>query len=120
METLIPIAIGLGLFGGAFVGYAIATRIVRRIASMGRSSIVHSCAAAVALLALVPAGFLAFVVGGNLGGAWAEVLLGSWAVALGIALGIGLSLSIVLCGAGVLGAFLGVIVSRAIGKQHAA
>ena len=63
---------------------------------MSRHSIVRVCASVVALLALAPARFFAFVVGGNLGGAWAEELLGSWAVVPGIALGIALCLA-VLC-----------------------
>jgi hypothetical protein len=120
MFALIPIAIALGLFGGAFVGYLVAVRLVRRIASMGRLNIVSGFASATGLLALLPAGFVAFVAGGNLGGAWAETVLGPLGVALGIALGVGLLLAVLLCIAAVIGAGLGVVVSRALGKRRAA
>ena len=120
MAALIPIAIALGLFGGAIVGYFVAVRLVGRMAPMGRLSIVNWCASAVGLLALLPAGFVAFVAGGNLGGAWAETFLGPLGVSLGIALGVGLCLAVLLCVAAAIGAALGVVVSRALGKQRAA
>ena len=120
MHTLFAIALAVGLIGGAFLGYALALRFVERIATFGRIGIIRACASGAGLLALLPAGFLAFVVGGNLGGAWAATLLGPWAVTLGIAFGVGPILAVCLCGAGVLGALLGVIVSRVLGEQHAA
>jgi hypothetical protein len=120
MHAVFTIALAVGLFGGAFLGYVLVSRIIQRIATLGRPGVVRACASGAGLLALVPAGFLAFVVGGNLGGAWAAALLGPWAIALGTALGVGLVLAACLCFGGVLGAAFGVIVSRALGKQHAA
>jgi hypothetical protein len=117
---LIPIAIALGLFGGSIVGHLLAVRLVGRIAAMGQRNIVSGCAYAVGLLALLPAGFLAFVTGGNFGGSWAEALVGPSGVALGIGLGIGLCLAVFLFAAAIGGALLGVVVSRALGKQRAA
>jgi len=119
-DMLIPIAIALGLFGGPIVGHLAAVRLVGHIASMGQRNIVSGCAYGIGLLALLPAGFLAFVTGGNLGGSWAEAFLGSSGVALGMGLGIGLCLAIFLFAAAVVGALLGVAVSRALGKQRAA
>jgi hypothetical protein len=120
MEAPFTIGVAVGVAIGAFLGYVVTERLVERIAAFGRAAIVRACAVGAGLLALVPASFPAFVLGGNFGGGWAAYLLGQWAVSIGIGLGIALALAVCLCGAAVVGAILGVIVSRALGKQRAA
>jgi len=120
MEPLIAIGVACGFAGGAFLGYVVTERLVERMATSGRAAIVRACAVGGALLALVPASFYAFVLGGNFGGASAAFLLGQWAAALGIGLGIALAFAICLGGAAVVGAILGIAISRALGRQRAA
>ena len=120
MDAQFTIGFAVGFAVGALLCYLVTERIVRRITTLGRATVVRVCALAAGLLALVPASFPAFVLGGNFGGAWAAFLLGQWAVAFGIGFGIALALAICVCGAAVVGAVLGVVVSRALGKEHAA
>jgi hypothetical protein len=120
MEWNFGIGIVVGVATGALPGYVVTERVVERVAAFGRTVIVRVCAIGAALLALVPAFFLAVVLGGNFGGAWAAYLVGQWAVAIGIGLGIGLVLATCLCGAAIVGAIAGVVVSRALGKHRAA
>jgi len=120
MNALFTIGVAVGFAGGGLLGYMVTERLVNGIATLGRTNVVRVCAFSAGLLALVPAAFYAFVLGGNFGGAWAASLLGEWAVAIGIGLGIALALAVCFCGAALVGAFLGVVVSRALGKGHAA
>jgi hypothetical protein len=120
MNALFTVGFAVGFAGGALLGYLVTVRLVERVATLGRATIVRACALGAGVLALVPASFPAFVLGGNFGGAWAAFLLGEWAVAAGIGLGIALALAICLCGVAVVGAIVGVVVSRALGKQRAA
>jgi len=120
MSALFTIEVAVGFAGGALLGYLVTERLVNSIAILGRTSVVRVCALSAGLVALVPAAFYAFVLGGNFGGAWAASLLGEWAVAIGIGLGIALALAVCFCGAAIVGALLGIVVSRALGKGRAA
>ncbi|MFO1303886.1 MAG: hypothetical protein U1F54_09155 [Burkholderiales bacterium] len=120
MHTLFSVGVALGLVGGMWLGYVVTRRAVDRMAKMARATIVRGCAVAAAVFAVIPASFYAFVLGGNFGGAWAAFLLGEWAVAIGIGFGIALALAICIFVAAVLGGSLGVVISRALGKERAA
>lgn len=107
-------AITIGLLGGCIVGYVLSRRLVGHLQVLSeRPRMVRSLGVAGGLLAVFPAAFLAFVVGGNLGGAAGSFSsLGSLGIALGIATGMALvlALSVVLCAA--LCAGVGVVFSR--------
>jgi hypothetical protein len=101
-------AISLGVVGGVLLGYLGGRRIAGRL-SAGSSSpkIVLVCALAGGLLMLLPALFLSFVLGGNLGGGWGDIALGRIGVPIGIAAGIGVVLSVLLSSSALIGALLG-------------
>jgi hypothetical protein len=120
MHALFAIGVAVGFAAGGLLGYVFTRRVVERIAAFGRVTIVRACAFGAGLITAAPASFYAFVLGGNFGGAWAAFLLGQWAVAIGIGFGIASALAICIFLASACGAVLGVIVSRALGKEHAA
>jgi len=98
----------LGVVGGVLLGYLGGKGFARKL-SAGSSSpkIVLRCALAGGLVMLLPALFLSFVVGGNLGGGWGEVALGRIGIPLGLAAGICVVLSILLSSSALFGAVLG-------------
>jgi hypothetical protein len=101
-------AISLGVVGGVLLGYLGGKRIASRLSAASNSpKIVLGCALAGGLLMLLPALFLSFVLGGNLGGGWGDVALGRIGVPIGIAAGIGVVLSILLSSSALIGALLG-------------
>ena len=116
------IAIGIGLIGGAFFGYLLSKTLAFRLSKLSPSPrIVIACAAAGALLMLLPAFFLSFVVGGNLGGAWGEIAsnnigLGAVGVLFGLAVGIAAVLGSVLVLGALLGGVLGKVLAQALPK----
>ena len=101
-------ATSLGVVGGVLLGYLGGRGFARKL-SAGSSSpkIVLGCAFAGGLVTLLPALFLSFVVGGNLGGGWGEVALGRIGIPLGLAAGICAVLSILLSSSALIGALLG-------------
>ncbi len=69
------------------------------------------------VVALLPALFLSFVIGGTLGGAWGERVFSQLGIPLsgvpaGLALGIALVFALVVLGGGAIGFFLGKAVIR--------
>ena len=120
MRALFETGVAVGFAGGALLGYVLTWRVVNRMATLGRATIVRACALAAGLIAAVPASFYAFVLGGNFGGAWADFLLGEWAVAIGIGFGIAVAFAICMFATAIVGAALGIIISRAIGRENAA
>ena len=119
MGALFALGVAAGLAGGALLGYALTRHVVNRLAALGRARLVRASAFGAGLLAAIPVSFYAFVLGGNLGGAGAALFLGEWGISLGIGFGIAVGFAICMCAAAFLGAALGVLVSRALGK-HAA
>ena len=101
-------ATSLGVVGGVLLGYLGGRGFARKL-SAGSSSpkIVLGCALAGGLVTLLPALFLSFVVGGNLGGGWGDVALGRIGIPLGLAAGICAVLSILLSSSALIGALLG-------------
>jgi hypothetical protein len=120
MHALFAIGVAVGLLGATLLGYVVTKYLVERIAALGHAKTVRAFALGAALSAVVPACFPAYVLGGNFGGASAAFLIGGWAVAIGIGFGIALVLAICVCSAAVVGAILGAVISRALGRKHAA
>ena len=89
MPVFVPLAIAFGLLGGGLAAYR-ATEIIRRYFSARSSSprLVAAFATSGAILALLPVGFLAFVVGGTLGGGYLSAVFGELGAPIGIAGGI--------------------------------
>ncbi len=94
MGNLIFIAIAIGLFSGAFLGYWWSKSLAFRLSKRSIAPrVVLVCSAGGAFLIMLPAFYISFIVGGNLGGGWGEVVsnsigLGSVGVPIGLALGI--------------------------------
>ncbi len=86
MSVTVIAATSLGVIGGVLLGYLGGKGLARKL-SEGSSSpkIVLGCALAGGLVMLLPALFLSFVVGGNLGGGWGDVVLGRIGIPLGLA-----------------------------------
>jgi hypothetical protein len=110
------IAIAIGLVGGACSGYwsgkALAFRLSKSSPAPG---LVVACAAVGALLMSVPAFFLSFVLGGNVGGAWGEaasIYIGFDSV--GVPFGIAVGIAFVLGGSLAAGALLGGLLGKAV------
>lgn len=99
------LATAVGILLGAGLGFA-GSRMVARIPFSRR------WVAGGALAALVPAFFLAFVVGGNLGGSYSAAVFGS--PVPGLAFGIALVLGGVITS----GAILGGVVGRFVSHRH--
>jgi MFS family permease len=94
VEVFVFVAIAAGLLCGSGLAYFIAGRMVAGIAERtSRPVLVSTLSAVGALTAALPSAFLAFVVGGNFGGAYADsfvAVFGSVAIAVGVLLGIAL------------------------------
>jgi hypothetical protein len=119
MPGLIPIAIALGMLSGAILGYFFAVRIIARFVSVGRPRIVIVCASVVALSVLLPTAVVALAVARNFSDARAQTVLGSLGVAITITVGLAMCFAVLLCVGTAIGAALGVVVSRVMGKQRA-
>jgi len=120
MHALFAIGVAIGLAAAGLLGYTVTKRLVERIATPGHGTTVRAFAFGAGVIAVVPACFPAYVLGGTFGGAWAAVLIGPWAVAILIGFGIALVLAICICCAAMVGAILGAVVSRVLAKNHAA
>ena len=121
-----PIAMAVGYIGGValsyFCGRAIVFRVGARTAFRDlKSSLIGIMGVAGGLIALLPALFLATVVGGNLGGAYGEVIFSSLGfgmagVPLGLALGLCLVTTVVTSAGVLLGAAIGKLLNALISK----
>jgi hypothetical protein len=109
-------AIIVGLLGGCAAGYVVSLRVTTRLAaSSSRPRLIRWLAVTGGFLAVLPSGFMAFVVGGNIGGAAGASALsqiGPLGIAIGIAAGLALvlGLGITLCSLAF--AALGLIVDK--------
>lgn len=94
MSNPIFIAIAIGLFSGAFLGCWSSKSLANRLSKQSVAPrLVLACSAVGALLIMLPAFYISFIVGGNLGGGWGEAAsnslgLGSVGVPIGLAVGI--------------------------------
>ena len=122
MQYIVFASIGLGLLLGAFVGYRLGRRVVSWVAKSAQHlAVVRALGGICGLLTLWPSAFVAFVVGGNLGGGWAAWLLPeSVGVPLGLALGIAAVLALGLLLGSLLGALLGSGISAIVSRAHEA
>ena len=113
MQLAIYVAIVLGVVSGVFICASLGKLITARIAKgAAMPRVVFTMAACGGLIALLPSFFLAFVVGGNFGGGWAETAtsalrLGSIGVPLGLLIGIAVVLAIGVLSGTLLGGLLG-------------
>ena len=104
---IIFIATAFGLAAGSWLGYLGGNAVAKRL---GGQQFLRSSAGLGAALTLLPTCFVAFVVGGSLGGGYGEALLGS----VGVPLGLGMGIAFVLAAGIVLGAFAGAMCGRLI------
>jgi hypothetical protein len=105
-------AIGIGLLAGCVLAYFL-TRTAQQKLARGSSAptMVSAFATAGAVLALLPIGFLAFVVGGNFGGSYASAMLGDLAAPFGVAVGLCVLLSAGMGLCALVAAFIGRLVA---------
>lgn len=113
-----PIAVGLGYLGGILLSYLCGRRIILTIGGRItlrdlRRNFTGLLGVVGGIAALLPALFLGTVVGGNLGGAYGEVI-SSW-VGLGMA-GVPIGLVLGICGVTAAVTSVGVLLGAAIGK----
>ena len=99
MGAILAVSVGAAVLGGivsgATSGLLLGRTASKKVVSRSRApEIVVRAARIGALCAAIPSLFCSFVVGGNLGGSWGEVLLGPPGVPVGLFLGISLVLSI--------------------------
>ena len=120
MSTVIFVAIAIGLIVGSFLGYLSAKTLAFKFSKPSPSPrIVLACSSVGALVMLLPAFFLSFVIGGNLGGSWAEALtsalgLGSSGVPYGLALGVAVLLAGGLAVGSLIGALFGKVLANVL------
>ena len=113
MQMAVYVAIALGVVLGVILCASFGKLITERVAKgAAMPRLVFTMAACGGLIALLPSCFLAFVVGGNFGGGWAEVAtsalrLGSIGVPLGLAIGIAAVLAVGVLSGTLLGGLLG-------------
>jgi hypothetical protein len=126
MSNLIYLPIAVGIFGGAFLGYWSSRPLAFNLSKRSDAPrLVLWCAAIGALLMALPAFFISFIVGGSLGGAWADaalfgVELGAVGVPLGLALGIAVIFGGGLAVGVVIGGLFGLLLAHARHKFAAA
>jgi hypothetical protein len=123
MGNVVILAVGIGIVAGVFAGFLLSKAIVLRLSEPSSSPrIVIAFAAAGGLAILLPALFLSFVVGGNLGGGWGAVAsenmgIGSVGVPFGLAAGIAIVLCVSLTVGTLLGSLLGKVFAYALQKS---
>jgi len=101
------VATAVGLVAGTSLGYVGGHAAVGRLGSKPLMKTFGSVGGAIAL---IPALFLSFVVGGSFGGAYGEVLFGSVGVPIGLAFGIATVLAVGV----ILGASVGALIGRLV------
>jgi hypothetical protein len=113
-------SIGVGLGLGALAGYALARRVVSLLGEYTRrAALVRGFAIAAGLIAAFPLTFLAFVVGGNVGGGLgASLLPGPAGMILGLALGIAAVVAVGLLLSCSIGALVGCGVGLVLSHGH--
>ena len=120
MPGSFPYTIALGMIFGVVLGYFLAVPLVRRIAPRGRRSIVIGFVSLAALIVLLPAVAVAFVMGDHFSNSRMQTTHGALIVNAGIVAVVGVCLAVLLCVAAAIGAALGAIVSRVVGGKDAA
>jgi len=118
MRDLVIPAVSFGVVIGIFLGSMLCKALVFRLSKGSRAPrVVIAFAVAGALLALAPAGFLAFVVGANFGGAWADAI-GNWLHmgSIGVPFGLAIGTATVLASVPALGALFGGLIGSAIAR----
>jgi len=119
MSYTVFIAVALGLAAGLLVGYRSCKIVSRGLSTASRTPrLIQGCSWAGAFVFLLPSFVLSFVVGGTLGGSWAEaatsaVGLGSFGVPVGLATGVAVVLATGLSLGLILGGLLGKALSNA-------
>jgi len=113
MGAAVIAATSLGVAAGFGLSYLFGRYVARKLSadSASQRSVVRGAVGGAALM-LLPAFFLSFVAGGNLGGGWGSALgqqfgLERLGVVVGLAVGICAVLWIVVSAGALLGAFLG-------------
>lgn len=120
MNIFVFIAISIGVIGGSFLGYLSAKALALKLSKDSPSPrIVLWGSSLGALVMLLPAFFFSFIVGGNLGGAWAEALsstlgFGSIGAPFGLALGIAIFLGSGIAAGSVIGALFGKVLAHVL------
>ena len=123
MGTSVFIASIAGLVAGGWFAFAAMRLILGRVAHLrARPEIVRRFAWACCAAFLIPAAIVAFVAGGNFGGALGARRLAqieSLGVAIGIFAGVGLVFAVCLLAASLLGVLLGLACVKVLGARPA-
>ncbi len=115
MNYTIPLAVGLGLVFGVLISYLLAKETLAYLGkNFGATRFVQACAFVGAIASLWPSLFLAFVVGGNLGGSWGGYVteklgLGLLGVPIGLTIGIATVMAICISLGALIGSLVGVV-----------
>jgi hypothetical protein len=123
MGNPIFIAIAIGLFSGAFLGYWWSKSLAFKLSKRSIAPrVVLACSAGGALLIMLPAFYISFIVGGNLGGGWGEAAsnsigLGSVGVPIGLAVGIAIIFGGGLAVGALVGGLFGWLLTYALPKS---
>lgn len=122
MTTFIAIAIGTGYFGGVFLAFYLSKLLLHGITinfavNERQKQLIRGIGIALGVVALVPAIFLATVVGGNLGGSYGGIMsesigLGEVGIPVGLATGLVLVIAVTVTAILFVGACLGLLVAR--------
>ena len=109
------LGVGAGLVGGVLCAYFVARTLLRRIIEPQYHALGVTLAVIGALAVLLPSFFLSFVVGGNLGGAWAAYVTEPLsAEAVGIPFGLAVGIALVLAIGLLVGALFGIWITKGV------
>ena len=114
MNNLVFIAIAVGLFCGAFFGYRSGKFLAFKLSKQSIAPrFVLACSAISELLILLPAFYISFILGGNLGGGWGEVASNTMGLgSIGLPIGLAGGIAIIFGGCLALGALVGAVFGR--------
>jgi len=121
MPFIFSIAIGMGLIAGSMLAYFVARPLILRVSRNSPApNLVRRFGEFTGLLALLPAGFIAFTAGGTLGGGLGELLLGQFGVPFGVPFGIAVVYAAILVPAALVGSLCGKLVALVLHRSHVA
>ena len=114
MSNPILLAIAIGLFFGAFLGYWSSKTLAFRLSKRSIAPrFVLACSAVGAFLIMLPAFYISFIVGGNLGGGWGEAAGKSMGFgSVGVPIGLGAGIAIVFGSGLAIGALAGGLIGK--------
>jgi putative copper export protein len=114
MNNLVFIAFAVGLSCGAYLGYRLGKFLAFKLSKQSIAPrVVRVCSVVCELLIVLPALYISFIVGGNLGGGWGEVASNSIGLgSIGVPIGLAVGIAIIFSGCLALGALVGGVIGR--------